>query len=120
MLLFQKRFHSGLVSGAITLPFRRWQRSRVRAGGRYRCHPIGALEVDDVREVRVADITQSDAEQADFGTRAELLEYIESANGEPLAPATRVFRVALHPAETATASGFARSPCGCCRAGERS
>jgi len=46
MLLFQKRFHAGLTSGEVTLTFRRWPRSRVKAGGRYRCHPIGVLEVD--------------------------------------------------------------------------
>ncbi|HKU38375.1 MAG TPA: hypothetical protein VJR89_09520 [Polyangiales bacterium] len=96
MLLFQKRFHAGLVSGAITLTFRQWPRARVRAGGRYRCHPIGVLEVDAVREVRVADITLADAKRAGFAKRVELLEYMESATGKPLAPSARVFRVELH------------------------
>ena len=46
MLLFKKPFFAGLQSGAITLTFRRWQKPHVRPGGRYRCHPIGVLEVD--------------------------------------------------------------------------
>jgi hypothetical protein len=96
MLLFQKRFHQGLTAGAVTLTFRRWPRARVRAGGRYRCHPIGVLEVDEVSEVRVADITQDDARQAGFASRAELIAYLKSASEEPLRPASRVWRIALH------------------------
>lgn len=96
MLLFQKRFHEGLLSGAVTLTFRRWARTHVRAGGRYRCHPIGVLEVDDVREVRVDEISEQDARQSGFATRAELIEYMKTASEEPLTDATRVFRVALH------------------------
>ena len=46
VLLFKKPFWEGLVSGAITLTFRRWKSAHVKVGGRYRCHPIGVLEVD--------------------------------------------------------------------------
>jgi hypothetical protein len=96
MLLFQKRFHEGLVSGVVTLTFRRWPRVRVRVGGRYRCHPIGVLEVDEVLEVRVADISEADAQRAGFATRAELIAYMKSASEEPLRFSSRVWRVALH------------------------
>lgn len=96
MLLFQKRFHEGLVSGAVTLTFRRWARARVRPGGRYRCHPIGVLEVDEVSEVRVSEIGEDDAARSGFDTRAALIAYMKSASDEPLRPATRVFRIALH------------------------
>src|SRR5688500_5912179 len=95
MLLFQKRFHEGLLSGAITLTFRRWSRTHVRAGGRYRCHPIGVLEVIEVREQPVAEITEADAGASGFATLAELLEYMAQASEQPLTPATRVFRVQL-------------------------
>ena len=96
MLLFQKRFHEGLLSGAVTLTFRRWARPHVRAGGRYRCHPIGVLEVEDVRQVRVAEITDDDAVRAGFTTRPELLAYLATASEEPLRAATQVYRVTLH------------------------
>lgn len=96
MLLFQKRFHEGLLSGAVTLTFRRWARPHVRGGGRYRCHPIGVLEVDEVREVRVAQITDAEAHQAGFTSRETLIEYMKSASEEPLLPSTQVWRIALH------------------------
>ncbi|HTU64151.1 MAG TPA: ASCH domain-containing protein [Polyangiales bacterium] len=95
MLLFQKRFHAGLVSGEITLTFRRWARTHVRAGGRYRCHPIGVLEVTEVREVRVEEITEADAINTGFATLAELLEYMASASDAPLLASSTVFRVQL-------------------------
>jgi hypothetical protein len=94
VLLFKKPFHAGLQSGAITLTFRRWQKPHVRAGGRYRCHPIGVLEVDDVRVVPVAAITEDDALSAGFDTREALVAYLSELG--PLDPDTQVHRVALH------------------------
>lgn len=97
MLLFTKRFHEGLVRGEITLTFRRWERPHVKVGGRYRCHPIGVLEVDRVGEVRVAEITEDDARRAGFASREELLAFMRSAPGAgPLRATTRVYRVELH------------------------
>ncbi len=95
MLLFQKRFHEGLVSGAITLTFRRWAKPHVKPGGRYRCHPIGVLEVDAIVRVVVADITETDAVATGFVSLAELVQYMGGASEEPLLPTTEVFRVAL-------------------------
>lgn len=94
MLLFKKAFHAGLQSGAITLTYRRWQKPHVRPGGRYRCHPIGVLEVDAIELVSVASITEADAAAAGFATRAALVEYLAEL-GE-VTPATLVYRVALH------------------------
>lgn len=94
MLLFKKPFHAGLQSGAITLTFRRWQKPHVRPGGRYRCHPIGVLEVDTVSLVAVADITHQDAVRAGFATRDELVAYLAELG--PLDDATAVYRVELH------------------------
>lgn len=94
MLLFKKPFHAGLVSGAITLTYRRWEKPHVRAGGRYRCHPIGVLEVDSIERVRVAAITEADALLAGFATRQALVDYLAELG--PLNAADEVFRVALH------------------------
>jgi hypothetical protein len=97
MLLFKKPFHSGLVAGTIRLTFRRWDKPHVRAGGRYRCHPIGVLEVDDVRRVPIADIGERDAELAGFASRAALVEFLRSGpRGDDLADDTEVYRVELH------------------------
>jgi hypothetical protein len=95
MLLFQKRFHEGLVSGAVTVTFRRWKSPHVKVGGRYRCHPIGVLEVDRVELVRVADITADDAIKSGFDTVEDLIAYVKSATGEPLSPSTELYRVEL-------------------------
>ncbi len=93
MLLFKKPFHEGLASGAITLTFRRWNKPHVRVGGRYRCHPIGVLEVDDVRRVAVEAITGADAKKAGFSSRDALLGYLAELGD--LDEGTEVWRVAL-------------------------
>jgi hypothetical protein len=94
LLLFKKAFFDGLVSGATTLTFRRWQKPHVRPGGRYRCHPIGVLEVDAVTLVAARDITARDAKRAGFATREALLDYLRELG--PLDDDTTVYRVELH------------------------
>lgn len=95
-MLFQKRFHVGLVDGSITLSFRRWERPQVKAGGRYRCHPIGVLMVDDVRPVTVDEIGDDDAGRAGFESLEELIAYMRSGREAPLLADTTVFRVEFH------------------------
>jgi hypothetical protein len=94
VLLFKKPFWEGLQSGAITLTFRRWQKPHVKPHGRYRCHPIGVLEVDAVELVTVASITTDDATRAGFATRAELVAYLAELG--PVDANTPVYRVELH------------------------
>jgi hypothetical protein len=94
VLLFKKAFFAGLLSGAITLTFRRWQKPHVRVGGRYRCHPIGVLEVDRVDRVRAAAITAEDAQRAGFATLPKLRAYLEELG--PLADDDELWRVELH------------------------
>ena len=95
MLLFQKRFHEGLTAGTITLTFRRWKKPLAKPGGRYRCHPIGVLEVSDVRVVRAADITEGDAKRSGFAEVAELTAYLASAKDDAFGPTSEVYRVEL-------------------------
>jgi len=96
MLLFQKRFHAGLLSGAVNLTFRAWEKPHVRVGGRYRCHPIGVLEVDGVERVRVAEITEKEARRSGFASKDELVSLLAATQGGKLASDAEVFRVALH------------------------
>jgi hypothetical protein len=96
MLLFEKAFHAGLVSGAITLTFRRWDKPHVKAGGRYRCHPIGVIEVDRVEFVKVADIAAKDAKRAGFESREHLVEYMRSKTTGVLNDSTELWRVEMH------------------------
>jgi hypothetical protein len=97
MILFEKRFHDGLTSGAITLTFRRWASARVKPGGRYRCHPIGVLEVDAVQQVRVRELTEKDAQRAGFDSLAQMREYL--SRGAPLKAADALWRVEFHRVE---------------------
>lgn len=94
MLLFKKQFWAGLQDGRTTLTFRRWRSPHVRAGGRYRCHPIGVLEVDDVRLVPCSSITDAEARRAGFDSRRELLEYLRELG--PVRANTQIYRVELH------------------------
>jgi hypothetical protein len=96
MLLFQKRFHTGLVDGSVRLTFRRWEKPHVKKGGRYRCHPIGVLEVDGVDRVPIAAISEEDARAAGFTSRSELLGFMSQGPAGPLPPDAEVWRVALH------------------------
>ena len=95
MLLFQKRFHAGIVDGAVRLTFRLWEKPHVKVGGRYRVHPIGVVEVNGVESVALADISESDARAGGFVSRAELLEYMALVAKTALSDATPVFRVAF-------------------------
>jgi hypothetical protein len=94
VLLFKKAFWDGLTSGAITLTFRRWQKPHVRPGGRYRCHPIGVLEVDRIDRVLARAITIDDAKRAGFATVDELRAYLAELG--PLADDDELWRVELH------------------------
>ena len=94
MLLFKKAFFEGLQSGAITLTFRRWAKPHVKPGGRYRCHPIGVLEVDAIVKIAAGRITDADATRAGFASR-ELLR-ADLAQLGPLDDDTELWRVELH------------------------
>ena len=96
VLLFQKRFHAGLVDGSVTVTFRQWDKPHVRVGGRYRVHPIGVVEVDAVRRMTLRDITEGDARAGGFASKAELVEYMRPVAKRPLRPTSAVFRVELH------------------------
>lgn len=90
VLLFQKRFHEGLVSGSITLTFRRWKKPHVKPGGRYRVHPIGVVMVDALSIVDdEASMSEADARAAGFASLDEMKQWMRPGP-EPL------FKVTLH------------------------
>ncbi|MBL8918944.1 MAG: ASCH domain-containing protein [Myxococcaceae bacterium] len=95
MLLFQKRFHAGLVSGAVTRTFRLWDKPHVKPGGRYRVHPIGVVEVDGLRRVTLDAVSDEDARLGGFTSREELREYLAPVAKAPLTGQTLVFDITL-------------------------
>ncbi len=94
MLLFKKAFFAGLQSGSITLTFRRWAKPHVKPGGRYRCHPIGVLEVDGITKLTASQITEIDATRAGFASREALHSYLAELG--PIEDTTELWRVELH------------------------
>ncbi len=96
MLLFQKRFQSGIVDGSVTVTVRLWDKPHVKAGGRYRVHPIGVVEVDAVAQVPFGSISEADARRAGFTSLGELTAYALPVAKGPLTAATPVFRVEFH------------------------
>lgn len=89
MLLFQKRFHQGLVDGSITLTFRRWKKPHVKPGGRYRVHPIGVVRVTALSIVTDADVTEADAVASGFASLDQMRGWLHPGP-DPL------FKVTLH------------------------
>jgi hypothetical protein len=53
-VLFEKRLQDGLVDGSITVALRRWARTQVLPGRRYRS-PVGMVEVTQVELVDAVD-----------------------------------------------------------------
>jgi hypothetical protein len=65
-----------IADGAVTLAFRRWERPRVRPGGRQRT-AVGVLAFDAVEPVMRDEIGEDDAGAAGFGDREELLRFLD-------------------------------------------
>ncbi|MFF0817344.1 hypothetical protein ACFYVR_19605 [Rhodococcus sp. NPDC003318] len=75
-MIFTAATLDGLVSGAVTLAFRRWDRPRVRAGGRQRT-PVGVIAFDTVEEIAPDEVTDDDARAAGFDSAAALLVFVD-------------------------------------------
>lgn len=65
-----------IADGTVTLAFRRWDRPRVRAGGRQRT-AIGVLAFDAVEPVTQDEIGDDDARAAGFDDRGELVRFLD-------------------------------------------
>ena len=76
-----------IVSGEVSLVFRRWRRPTVRAGGSVQT-ALGVLRILDVAPVSEADISEADAGRAGFCSRAALLDGLGSREGP-------VYRIAV-------------------------
>lgn len=76
-----------IISGEVSLVFRRWRRPTVRSGGSLRT-ALGVLRIVDVVPVTEADISDADAAGAGFSSRAALLNELGSRAGQ-------VYRIAV-------------------------
>lgn len=85
---FEQRLRDGIHTGAIVLAFRRWKRSQVVAGHRYRT----GLDMVEVESVDVVDPSSVGAAQAREAGYASVAELLAALRGDPALP---VFRVRL-------------------------
>jgi len=80
-VLLQTAVLERIVSGEISLVFRRWRRPTVRTGGTLRT-ALGVLRILDVAEVEESDVTDADAAAAGHASRAALLEGLGARPGQ--------------------------------------
>ena len=78
-MLFRRPELEGIAAGTITPAFRRWERPRVRPGGRQRT-AAGVIAFGDVRLVRT--VSDEDARHAGQPSAAALLEGLRSRRGD--------------------------------------
>ena len=82
-MLFEKRLRDGIHSGRITLAFRRWQRSQVVAGHRYRTG-LDLVEAVAVDVIAAGDIDSAQARAAGYATIEDLLDGLRGSPDLPL------------------------------------
>jgi len=87
-MLFPKRLWPGIADGSVTLAFRRWENPRARPGARHRT-PAGVIEIDSVKAVDPARITDRDARRAGATDAAEIRAILARRSGTH-------YRIAFH------------------------
>jgi len=75
-MLFPAAALDGIAAGRVSLAFRRWERPRVRPGGRQRTR-IGVIGFEAVEPVDRDEITADDARRAGFGSLRELFAFVD-------------------------------------------
>ena len=88
-MLFRPATLRGIADGTVTRAYRKWDRPRVRPGGRQRT-PAGVVAFDAVEPVDRDSLTDGDALAAGLATVHELLELVDRR------PTGTIYRVDLH------------------------
>jgi hypothetical protein len=83
---FEQRLRDGIHSGAIVLAFRRWKRSQVVAGRRYRT----GIDIVEVESVDVVEPSSVDAVQAREAGYASVGDLLAELRGDPVLPLYRI------------------------------
>jgi hypothetical protein len=83
---FEQRLRDGIHSGAVVLAFRRWRRSQVVPGRRYRTG-IDMVEVESVDVVEPSSVDAAQAREAGYASTGELLADLR---GDPALPVYRI------------------------------
>jgi hypothetical protein len=93
MVSFNAADHARVAAGEITVTWRLWKYAHVKAGKTYATGFGGAVEVEDVCAVRVADVTDADAHEAGLPDAESLVELARSHTGREVADDTLLYRV---------------------------
>jgi hypothetical protein len=92
MLLFTADDHERVARGEVTVTWRLWKYSHVKAGGVYSTG-FGFVAIEDVRHVRVFDVTDADAHEVGLDAAAALVDLARSHSGAKVAPDSILYRV---------------------------
>jgi hypothetical protein len=87
-MLFRPSTLKGIADGTVTRAYRKWDRPRVRPGGRQRT-PAGVVAFDAVEPVARESLTDADARSAGLAGLDELLELVDRR------PAGTIYRIDL-------------------------
>jgi hypothetical protein len=87
-MLFNAVTLDGLLDGTVSATYRRWSSPRARAGSRFTTR-AGVVEVQTVTEIDEEHLTETDAAQAGFESRAALLRWTRAKG------AGRLYRIEL-------------------------
>jgi hypothetical protein len=91
-VLLERRAREGILSGAVTVLYRRWRRPQVVAGRRYRT-AAGLIAVDEVEVVDPALLTDADAQPAGYESIKGLRADLRGRDRDP------VYRLVVRPAD---------------------
>src|SRR5262245_52684019 len=83
LMQFERRLREGIHDGSITLAFRRWRRSQVTVGRRYRTG-LDLVEVVSLDEVDPASISAADARRAGYASVEALRTDLRGDGALPL------------------------------------
>jgi hypothetical protein len=86
-MLFKQDIVRGIVTGDVTLAFRRWKKPAAVAGGKQHSF-AGMIGFDSVETVDAAEIAESHARAAGFSDRDALMRSLEGRDGE-------IYRIAV-------------------------
>jgi hypothetical protein len=99
MLSFTAADHERVARGEITITWRLWKYAHVKAGRPYSTS-FGFVQIEDVRLVRVRNVTDADAHEVGLADAAALVELACEHTGAIATPGTVLYRVQFRYLET--------------------